>query len=353
MSSNCETDKNDHCGHGHSKKGKIDYLLWSCLFVIIVSYLSFILLGDLVIFEPLHHFFMSIYEVMNSMWWGIAAGVFFVGLMNQIPSSKIQKLFGKPGSKGSIIKATMAGVLLDLCSHGILLVGMNLYKKGVSLGQLMAFLIASPWNSLSLTFILISLIGLPLTLVFIVASMIIAIVSGYIFDLLVTKNVLPQSPYQEAEAIDDGVSAWKLLKTNLFSIKNLRHLLSDGIKESSSIMRWLFLGVIISATVRVFVSPEQFSQFFGPTALGMLITLVGATIIEVCSEGTTPLAADIVNRAAAPGNGFMFMMTGVSTDYTEIMAIKETTKSWKIALFLPLVTLPQIIFLSYLINHFS
>jgi len=44
-------------------------------------------------------------------------------------------------------------------------------------------------------------------------------------------------------------------------------------------------------------------------------------------------------------------MTGISTDYTEIMGIKENTKSWKIALFLPLVTLPQVILISYLLNH--
>jgi hypothetical protein len=35
------------------------------------------------------------------------------------------------------------------------------------------------------------------------------------------------------------------------------------------------------------------------------------------------------------------------------MVIKETTKSWKIALFLPLVTLPQIILLGVILNAAS
>ena len=64
---------------------------------------------------------------------------------------------------------------------------------------------------------------------------------------------------------------------------------------------------------------------------------IRATILEVCSEGSTPVAADILTRAKAPGNSFAFLMTGVSTDYTEIMILKDTTKSWKIALFLPLL----------------
>lgn len=70
----------------------------------------------------------------------------------------------------------------------------------------------------------------------------------------------------------------------------------------------------------------------------------------VFSEGSAPIAADILNRANAPGNSFAFLMTGVSTDYTEIMVLKDTTRSLKIALFLPLVTLPQVILVGWLIN---
>jgi len=77
---------------------------------------------------------------------------------------------------------------------------------------------------------------------------------------------------------------------------------------------------------------------------------VGATIIEVCSEGSTPIGADLVNRAGAPGNGFVFLMAGAATDYTEIMALKETTGRWGKALLLPAVTVPQILVIGYIVN---
>lgn len=44
-------------------------------------------------------------------------------------------------------------------------------------------------------------------------------------------------------------------------------------------------------------------------------------------------------------------MTGVATDYTEIMILKDTTRSWKIALFLPLLTTPQILVIAWLMNQ--
>ena len=83
---------------------------------------------------------------------------------------------------------------------------------------------------------------------------------------------------------------------------------------------------------------------------GLFLTLLAATLIEVCSEGSTPIAADLFNRAGAPGNAFTFLMAGAATDYTEIMAVKDTTRSWKIALFLPLVTVPQVLFIGWLMN---
>jgi len=44
-------------------------------------------------------------------------------------------------------------------------------------------------------------------------------------------------------------------------------------------------------------------------------------------------------------------MAGVATDYTEVMVIRDTTKSWKIALFLPLLTLPQVLLIGWLLNQ--
>jgi uncharacterized protein len=115
----------------------------------------------------------------------------------------------------------------------------------------------------------------------------------------------------------------------------------------------MLLGVIITGVLRVALDPGAFQQYFGPTIIGLGITLVAATIIEVCSEGAAPIASDILTRAGAVGNSFTFLMAGVATDYTEIMVMRETTKSWKVALFLPLVTVPQVLVLGYILNQFG
>jgi uncharacterized membrane protein YraQ (UPF0718 family) len=116
------------------------------------------------------------------------------------------------------------------------------------------------------------------------------------------------------------------------------------------VLKWVFIGVLISSTMSTFIPHDTFKVVFGPTFLGLISTVIFATILEVCSEGSVPIAAEILKTANAPGNSFAFLMIGVSTDYTEILSLKSTTNSWKIAFFLPLVTLPQVLILSMLMQ---
>jgi len=251
------------------------------------------------------------------------------------------------------MRATAAGVLLDLCSHGILMVGSKLYERGASIGQVMAFLIASPWNSFSLTLILFSLIGIPWTLAFIALSMLIAIVTGVLFDRFVDKGILPTNPHRKDLPVDFYFwpEARKALRKVSFTPHTLYALLIQGIRDSRMVLRWLLFGVLLASLIRTFVSTEHFTAYFGASLTGLLLTMLAATIIEVCSEGSTPIAADLVTHAQAPGNGFAFLMAGVATDYTEVMVVKEVTASWKIALFMPLLTLPQVFAIAWILNQ--
>ncbi len=356
MSESCHHDQHPQKPQPHSScchSRKIDWLLWGSVLITLAGYIAHLLFGEKLSALPYAGTFASSsFELLNRMSWGIFAGIIFVGFLAKVPREFVISLLGQGGTFPGILRATGAGVLLDLCSHGILLVGMKLYERGASLGQVMAFLIASPWNSISLTLILWALIGFKWMMAFLLLSMVIAIISGLIFERLVRKGVLPKNPNQTILSKDfrfwrEAKSSFKNVK---FNFQFFSHLLTEGLSGSTMVLRWIFFGALIAVSIRTFVPMESFQTLFGPTLAGLGLTLLIATIIEICSEGSAPLAADILTRAGAPGNSFAFLMTGVSTDYTEIMSLKETTRSWKIAFFLPLVTLPQVILISLLIN---
>lgn len=339
--------------HEHPKK---DYLFWGNLTVIIIGIAAHLLSTAFHIDAPLiHHFGHSVLDLASVMWWGVLLGLFFVGLMGRVPKEYFTVLLGRGDTVGGIFRAAIAGLLLDLCSHGILMVGAKLYERGASLAQIMTFLIASPWNSLSLTFILIALIGLKWTLVFIAASAVIAILTGLVYLFLVKRGTLPGNPNTVAVPAD-----FDLIADAKARLKGFRpdgafwaDIFRAGWADGKVVLRWLLFGIVLAALIRTFVDTATFTQWFGPTLPGLALTLIATTIIEVCSEGSTPIGADLLTRAHAAGNAFAFLMAGVSTDYTEIMVLKGLTKSWKIALSLPLITVPQILLIGWILNQFS
>lgn len=333
----------------------VDWLLWIGTSTVLAGSIYALLIPELSNQTWwLPTFTSSILELISKMWIGLVFAVIFVGLLGYIPRDLVTQILGKGGTLGGIFRATLAGVLLDLCSHGILMVGAKLYERGASIGQVMAFLIASPWNSLSLTIIMITLMGLGWTLTFILFSVLIAVISGLIFDFLVKKKTLPENPSKkEQSGQQDSVKKQfkDLFRQASFAPKSILRLLWTGLKDSRMVFRWILFGILLASLIRTFMPLETYQQLFGPTLAGLFLTLIAATIIEVCSEGSTPLAADLLTRAGAPGNSFTFLMAGVSTDYTEIMVMRDTTKTWRIPLFLPLITLPQILILSWLLNQ--
>ncbi|MDF1822149.1 MAG: permease [Alcanivoracaceae bacterium] len=337
------------CDHDNGSGGfRMDWLMTVSGVLVALGYGLY--LADPAMPQWLHHYASGSFELMNAMWWGLALGIFFVGLLSRVPRETVMKLMGPGGSWGGLVRATGAGVLLDLCSHGILAVGAKLYERGASAGQVMAFLIASPWNSFSLTLILFGLIGVNWTLLFIGLSLLVALITGRVFDALVARGTLPANPASAQVNTDGAPSVVQLLREARPSVNGTGSLLWDGVKGARMVIRWALFGVVLASLIRAFVPADIFQDWFGPTLLGLGATVIAATIIEVCSEGSVPIAADLFNRAGAPGNAFTFLMAGVATDYTEVMVIRDTTRSWKLALFLPLISLPQVLLLGWIIN---
>ena len=107
--------------------------------------------------------------------------------------------------------------------------------------------------------------------------------------------------------------------------------------------------MIIASFARAFIPSHLFMEYMGPTTIGLVVTLFFATIIEVCSEGSSPLAFEIFSQTGAFGNSFTFLMAGVATDYTEIGLIWSNIGK-KAAIWLPMITVPQVLIIGYLFN---
>ena len=118
------------------------------------------------------------------------------------------------------------------------------------------------------------------------------------------------------------------------------------------VLWWILLGVMFAALIGAYVPEHFFMSYMGPDLTGIGITLLFATIIGVCSEGTSPIAFEIFNKTGVLGNPFVFLMAGVATDYTEI-GLLWSNIGRKTAIWLPVITVPQIVLVGYLLNMYA
>src|ERR1700750_1381658 len=104
----------DHC---LLDSKKIDWIFLVSLVVLSVGYFGYLL--NFPAHEKFQFFAASEFELMNKMWLGLGLGILFVGILTKIPQQFILSILGQPYTFGGILRATMAGLLLDMCSHGI------------------------------------------------------------------------------------------------------------------------------------------------------------------------------------------------------------------------------------------
>ncbi len=128
-------EHNEHHCHANAaspfklnKKLLITVIIFSLVFA--VSYLP--------VLNELNGAFIS---YLSLIWWAVLTGLLIGGVIDYyVPRGFIYKYLGKKGF-ASIIYSLIAGFLLAACSHGILAIAMQLYKKGANISSVVTFFI--------------------------------------------------------------------------------------------------------------------------------------------------------------------------------------------------------------------
>ena len=177
------------------------------------------------------------------------------------------------------------------------------------------------------------------------AAMGIALVSGVIFRLLDKAGLIePSQPFDDSAPV-----TWDRVR-DFDARASAKGVLRGAVDLANMVLWWLFIGFLVAALIAAYVPSDLFNEWMGPTLVGLLITLAVATVIEICSEGSSPIAFEIYAQTGALGNPFVFLMAGVATDYTEI-GLLWTNIGKRTALWLPVVAVPQVVLVGWLFNQ--
>lgn len=315
----------------------------------LVSLGTVLLLAVSYAFEPLNPFRTAWLDYLKIVGWAVAAGLAAGGVIDYyVPQEYISKLLAA-SRKRTIFLAAILGFLSAACSHGILALSMQLYKKGASGPAVVSFLLAAPWANLPLTLILIGFFGIR-GIAIIAAALVVAILTGLILQTLEKKKWIETNPGTVAVTPDFSIS--KDIRRRVQSWKpgkpDLKGIISGTLELADMVLGWILIGMFLASVVSAYVPAHMFMKYLGPSAAGLILTLLLATILEVCSEGTSMLAFEIYKQTGAFGNTFAFLMGGVITDYTEIglvwKNIGRRTALWMVAVSVPMVFVIGLVF---------
>lgn len=336
--------KQKACCHAGAKrafyKNKTLIVAAALLFLVLLSY-------PVSLLAP---FRVSLFAYFRAIWWAILLGLVLGGVIDYyVPREHISFILAKP-KKRTIFYSVVLGFFMSACSHGILALSIELHKKGASNPAVVSFLLASPWANLTITIMLIGFFGLK-ALYIIASAIVIAIITGLIFQVLekfnlIEKNTNIMELHEDFSIVEDIKKRWR---GHRFSMSDIKGVYSGTIALSNMILWWVLIGMGLASLAGAYIPTTLFQNYMGPTVAGLFVTLALATVIEVCSEGSAPMAFEIFRKTGAFGNSFVFLMAGVATDYTEIGLIWHNIGR-KTAIWLPIITVPQVVVLGILAN---
>jgi len=234
-------------------------------------------------------------------------GFFVAGILSVFVSQRfVEKHLGS-GGIWPLMKASLFGVPLPLCSCGVIPVSISLHKHGASKGSTISFLLSTPQTGVDSIFATFSLLG-P---VFAIFRPVVAFVTGIIGGTLVNvfdrdKEVLNRP---KEECSDECCS-----NSNKTS-RIVRGLKYGFVTLPRDIGKAMLIGLVIAACISTLVPDDLFAEkLLGTGIFAMVVMMFLGIPVYVCATASIPVAAALILKGLSPGAALVFLITGPATN---------------------------------------
>lgn len=272
--------------------------------------------------EIVKEFLFALIQLSNAMSSYILFGLLFAGLLHTIvPNSFVKKHLGS-SSFGSVIKATLFGIPLPVCSCGVIPLATGMKKSGASNGATLSFLIATPITGADSILATYGIFGWIFTIYRVFSSLIISIFAGLLTNIYTKeksdkpeKLELKQSNCYTNKTPDDSND-----KKN-FNLKNIIFYAFGTLLQD--IAKPLFIGLLLGALISVAIPQNLNAILVEHQWFSYLLALLIATPMYVCATASLPIAAGLMIAGVSPGAAFVFLSAGPATNSVTMSIVKE------------------------------
>jgi len=319
--------------------------------------------------EYILNFLDALVDLSNAMAPYILFGLLFAGILHElVPDTIVRNHLGKD-SIGSVVKATIFGIPLPVCSCGVIPLATSIKKSGASNGSTLSFLISTPITGIDSILATYGMFGWVFTIYRVITSMIISVIAGILSNIYVkeeeqqpkavfsvatpsgTASAMSFSAVQtptleeDTECCETGSCCSSETGENkdIFAMTNsaLSYAFGTLLKDIASP---LLIGLLVGALITVAV-PENLSEILVTyNWLSYIIVIAIAVPMYVCATASLPIAAGLMLAGVSPGAAFVFLSAGPATNTVTIGVVKKMLGTRTLYIYLGTIIVGSIIF---------
>jgi uncharacterized membrane protein YraQ (UPF0718 family) len=294
--------------------------------------------------------FQNFWTLTNDMAIYILLGVLFAGVLKQlIPQNFISSHLSK-NSFSSVVKASLFGLPLPLCSCSVIPFATTLKKEGASKGSVLSFLISTPITGVDSILATYGFFGWVFTLYRVATSVVIALIAGILQNILENETTSEDSDIKNSCCNKGGCSSNEANKNSeKFSLKKaFDYAIFDIFKDFAKPLFW---GLVAGALITTFI-PEDLSSYLGENRfLSYILMLVVSVPLYICATASLPIAASLILSGVSPGAAFVLLSAGPATNSVTIGVVGKILGKRALFIYLGVISVLSLLF-GYLFDRF-
>jgi len=264
-------------------------------------------------------------------------------IRSRFPVQKTKRILMEMPTLPANIMAGVFGVLTPFCSCSAVPMFISFLETGVPLGLTFSFLIASPLVNEVIVIMLAGLFGVKVAIIYLIAGLTIAIVSGFIIGKLQLERHLPD---------------WLLNFRNERQIqtlgKSLDAMISAGFIAVKDVLSrtWVYVlaGIIVGSAIHGYVPDFWLSNVTAKSSWYSLpLAVLSGIPLYACSASVAPVAFALVDKGMPLGTALAFIMAVAGLSLPEFIMLKKVLSLRLIIIFAAIV-FTGILLVGYLFN---
>lgn len=256
-------------------------------------------------------FVLNIWHVTQELALWLLLGCAIAGILHVfLPPDYVRRHLGR-GSWGNVVKATLLGVPLPLCSCGVVPAAIGLRKDGASDASAVGFLVSTPQTGVDSIVVSAAFLGWPFALFKVASAFVTGVIAGGVVHLTEGQpkdELTPPVSSQQAA----GCLPSKIREAARFAVSDLL----------AGFIFWVILGILVSALITTLMPPGALSDtVLSNSVAGVLLMLFVSLPLYVCATGSVPVAAALVGAGMPTGAALVFLMAGPATNAATLGAV--------------------------------